>query len=96
MQTFFQNPLAGPYVLGIQSGASLGVAFWTLLFIPLSEIISAKGMVATSQHLASLAGVEILKKGGNAIDAAIAANAVGAAKPSVAETQPDINPTMGL
>ncbi|MBR2492610.1 MAG: iron chelate uptake ABC transporter family permease subunit, partial [Paludibacteraceae bacterium] len=24
MQTLFQNPLAGPYVLGISSGASLG------------------------------------------------------------------------
>lgn len=26
MQTFFRNPLAGPYVLGISAGASLGVA----------------------------------------------------------------------
>lgn len=26
MQTLFQNPLAGPYVLGLSSGASLGVA----------------------------------------------------------------------
>ncbi len=26
MQTFFRNPLAGPYVLGIGSGASLGAA----------------------------------------------------------------------
>ena len=25
MQTLFRNPLAGPYVLGISSGASLGV-----------------------------------------------------------------------
>jgi iron complex transport system permease protein len=30
MQTLFQNPLAGPYVLGINSGASLFVAFTTL------------------------------------------------------------------
>ena len=30
MQTFFHNPLAGPFVLGISSGASLGVAFWVL------------------------------------------------------------------
>lgn len=27
MQTMFRNPLAGPFVLGISSGASLGVAF---------------------------------------------------------------------
>jgi iron complex transport system permease protein len=30
MQTFFQNPLAEPSVLGISSGASLGVALWRL------------------------------------------------------------------
>ena len=31
MQTLFRNPLAGPYVLGISSGASLGVALVVLL-----------------------------------------------------------------
>src|SRR5210317_1976133 len=30
MQTLFRNPLAGPFVLGISSGASLGVAFLVL------------------------------------------------------------------
>ena len=30
MQTLFRNPLAGPYTLGVSSGASLGVAFLTL------------------------------------------------------------------
>lgn len=30
MQTLFRNPLAGPYVLGISSGASLGVALFVL------------------------------------------------------------------
>ncbi|HQW68528.1 MAG TPA: iron ABC transporter permease, partial [Flavobacterium sp.] len=30
MQTFFRNPLAGPYVLGLSSGSSLGVAFVVL------------------------------------------------------------------
>jgi len=35
MQTIFRNPLAGPYVLGISSGASLGVALVILGFPPL-------------------------------------------------------------
>ena len=34
MQTMFRNPLAGPYVLGVSSGASLGVALF-LLGMPL-------------------------------------------------------------
>lgn len=34
MQTLFRNPLAGPYVLGISSGAGLGVALF-ILGIPL-------------------------------------------------------------
>ncbi len=32
MQTVFRNPLAGPYVLGISAGASLGVAFVVMGF----------------------------------------------------------------
>lgn len=30
MQSYFQNPLAGPFVLGVHSGASLSVAIWLL------------------------------------------------------------------
>ncbi len=41
-----------------------------------SMVISQQGIVATSHTLASQAGAEILARGGSAIDAAIAANAV--------------------
>lgn len=39
MQTLFRNPLAGPYVLGISSGASLGVAIF-ILGMPLLGIVN--------------------------------------------------------
>ncbi|MCL1995800.1 MAG: gamma-glutamyltransferase family protein [Defluviitaleaceae bacterium] len=35
-------------------------------------VYAANGMVATSQHLAAQAGLDIIKQGGNAIDAAVA------------------------
>lgn len=51
MQTLFRNPLAGPYTLGVSSGATLGVAIITMcsiwltthtaLFLPLAACIGA-------------------------------------------------------
>jgi len=43
MQTLFRNPLAGPYVLGISSGASLGVA----LFILGAPIAGMSGLISS-------------------------------------------------
>ncbi len=43
MQTLFRNPLAGPYVLGINSGASLGVAL-----VVLAGVGSSLGLVGAA------------------------------------------------
>ena len=34
LQTFFSNPIAGPFVLGISSGAKLAVSIFMILFFP--------------------------------------------------------------
>lgn len=50
MQTLFRNPLADPYILGISSGAGLGVALFTMGF-------SAFGITFSSSLLSSIGTV---------------------------------------
>ncbi len=45
-------------------------------FVTRSEVLAQHGMACTSQPLATQAALEILRSGGSAVDAAIAANAV--------------------
>lgn len=50
MQTLFRNPLAGPYVLGISSGASLGVALFILArpLLTLPPVIMSLGVAGAA------------------------------------------------
>ncbi len=50
MQTLFRNPLAGPYILGVSSGASLGVALVTMCGVALGS----NGMVSGAAIVGSL------------------------------------------
>jgi iron complex transport system permease protein len=56
MQTLFRNPLAGPYVLGLSSGASLGVAIVILGAAFLPPFLSVFFLSSYGIILASIAG----------------------------------------
>ncbi len=48
LQVFFGNPIAGPYVLGISSGAKLLVALVMVFLLSRGQYISSIGMVAAA------------------------------------------------
>ena len=56
MQTLFRNPLAGPYILGVSSGASLGVALVTMVttILPIAFSLSPHSLIATSAIIGSM------------------------------------------
>ena len=57
MQTLFRNPLAGPYVLGISSGASLGVALVVLAGVGSSIGVAAAAWIGAAAVLLVIAAV---------------------------------------
>ena len=48
MQTFFANPIAGPFVLGVSSGAKLTVALTMILALRRGVVLSAAEMIAAA------------------------------------------------
>lgn len=61
LQIFFGNPIAGPYVLGISSGAKLSVAFALIFFLDMGIKISSIVMVVAAFAGAMLAmGIVLL------------------------------------
>ena len=62
MQTLFRNPLAGPYVLGVSSGAGLGVALF-LLGAPLLGVSAHSFVQSLSTNVYSGRASSVLRAG---------------------------------
>ena len=54
MQTLFRNPLAGPYILGVSSGASLGVALVTMVSSGIGYRVLEIGMISGAAIVGSV------------------------------------------
>ena len=48
LQTYFANPIAGPFVLGISSGAKLAVAMAMILFLQNGIYLSSAALIAAA------------------------------------------------
>ena len=59
LQTFFANPIAGPFVLGVSSGARLAVALCMMLFMAQNRALSSFALVFAA-FLGSLVSLGIL------------------------------------
>ena len=58
LQTFFHNPIAGPFVLGISSGAKMAVALVMIFFLGRSARVTSASLI-----LAAFAGAMLCRGG---------------------------------